>query len=121
MSIDYYEPTYDTQLDQFLGTDLWILMTFPSMRDIGTMDAYMNLIDRDGDRITYRIITSEEFLKPFWQISEDIDYDPYIVTDLLNDLEDIRTMPYDILRFVPVEPFTFVTTEEFLGLVGVEE
>ena len=121
MSINYYEPTYDTNLDQFIGTDLWILMTFPSMQDIGVIDAYMNLIKRDGDLITYHILSGEEFNKPFWEISEDIDYDPYIVDEIMNRIDDVRTFPYDELRFVPVEPLTFITTEELLGLVGVEE
>jgi len=122
MMIDYSsEPKYDKRLDQFLGTDLWVLMTFPSERDIGVIDSYMNLIKRDGDLITYRILSGDEFHKPFWEISEDIDYDPYIVDEVMEHIDDIITLPYDRLRFVPVEPLTFITTEELLGLVGVEE
>ena len=116
-SLDYM-PTYDKRLDQFLGTNVWIRMEFPYQDDYGHVpDHYMNLIARDGDSITYRIFVIRDYYENLCPYNLDDEDKAYIRNSVLKAYKE-HTQLYSNLRFVPVEPFDLITTEEILDIVG---
>ena len=95
------EPKYDKRLDQFIGTDLWVLMQLPN-----GFNYYINLISRSGEDITFRYIEEGAF-------------DRFVPTPSFYAETCINrriTNPYSWVRFSPIEPIEFVTTDEILEL-----
>ena len=82
-------------------------MEFP---DTNGKDAYMNLVARDGDMITYKIISAFR-LDSIKTLLESENY-------VLKFFTVPRTLPYSQLEFIPVEPFDLLTTDEILDMMN---